>query len=165
MCHLLSDEPGGGGGAGGGDANHRAPACGPAGHQGTDSCLTHQSEDIWRLKPWLLAPIKRHQRLSVLISQFRMPCNKHVLSCKLFKGTVSWDGKSQFIIFWPHLWLVFKFSEVFLQYFFKITYYFPVNADKVALNMFAACFCQLLHNIGGVKFTNVNWRLLAASVC
>jgi hypothetical protein len=69
MCHLLSDEPGGGGGASGGDADHRAPAGGPAGHQNPNSCLTHQSEDIRRLKPWLLAPIKRHQRLSVLITQ------------------------------------------------------------------------------------------------
>ncbi len=32
---------------------------------------------------------------------------------------------------------VFKISEVFLQYFFEITYYFPVNADKASLNMFA----------------------------
>ncbi len=45
---------------------------------------------------------------------------------------------------------------MFLQYFFKITYYLTVNEDKVALNMFAACFCQLLDNTAGVKFTNVN---------
>jgi hypothetical protein len=50
--------------------------------------------------------------------------------------------------------VVFIISEVFLQYFFEITHYFPVNADKVALDMFAACFCQLLHNTGGVKFAN-----------
>ncbi len=54
--------------------------------------------------------------------------------------------------FWPHLWLVLKFSEVFLQYFFEITYNFPVK-DNAALNMFAACFCQLIQITGGVNLT------------
>jgi hypothetical protein len=66
--------------------------------------------------------------------------------------------------FWPHLWLVLKFSEVFLQYFFEVTYYFPVNADKVALNMFAACFCQLLHNTGGVNLTIENLKVACPKI-
>jgi hypothetical protein len=39
------------------------------------------------------------------------------------------------------------------QIFFGMTYNFPVNENKAALNKFSACFCQPVQITGGVNFT------------